>query len=105
MTNEPFDLSTNIIARLGLQNLSEEKRLELLEHMAQLVEKRVILRLMEAMSEEDAAAAEKLADQPEELLKFLASRVPDVSSVIAEETAALQNELILNAASSGAAEA
>ncbi len=97
MANEPFDPNENIIKKLGLEDLPEEKRVELLDRMAQLVEKRVILRLMEALNESDAAEAEKLADKPEELLAFMASKVPDVGAVIAEETQKVQNEILLSA--------
>ncbi len=97
MANASFDPNENIIAKLGLGDLPEEKRAELLDRMAQLVEKRVILRLMEALSEQDAAEAEKLADKPEELLAFMASKVPDIGAVIAEETEKVQKEIILSA--------
>jgi hypothetical protein len=97
MANEPIDLlDDNVIRRLGIENLPEEKRLELLSRMTELVQKRVTLRLMENLSEADAAEAEKLADKPEELLAFMGSKT-DVGAVIQQETQKLKDELVLGA--------
>ena len=58
---DAFDLDQNIIAQLGLQDLPEEKRLALLDELAELVEKRVMIRLMEALPETDVPEADKIA--------------------------------------------
>jgi hypothetical protein len=92
MAEEAFDLKENIIAQLGLQELPEDKRAELLDQMAQLVERRVMLRLIDQLSEDDVAAIAELEERPEELLAFMAKKVPDISVLISEEAEKVKAE-------------
>jgi Protein of unknown function (DUF5663) len=87
------DLHQNLIAALGVQDLPEEQRLAIVDQAAALVEKRIFVRLMDSLPEEAVAEAEKLADKPEELLKFLAAQGPGIETVFAEETAKVVEEL------------
>lgn len=91
---DPFDLNENIIARLGLQDLPEEKRLSLLEDLGVLVQKRVTIRLMEALPDEDVQEADRLSGDPEALLAFLSSKVADVGTIIEEETEKVKEEML-----------
>ncbi len=93
MTDQEFDLKENVIAQLGLQELPENKRAELLDQMAQLVERRVMLRLIDALSEDDVIAIAELEEKPEELLAYMATKVPDITAIIAEETEKVKAEL------------
>lgn len=88
-----IDLSENIFSEMGLENLSDEKKLALLQQMTMLVEKRVMLRLIEALTDDEAIEAEKLADRPEELLEYLGSRVPNMDKIIAHETDIVREEI------------
>jgi len=97
MADQPLNMDDNIIKLLGIESLPEERRVEMLNRMTELVQKRVILRLMENLTEADAAQAEKLADRPEELLTFMASKSGNINDIIADETLKLKNELVLNA--------
>lgn len=96
MDNSDFKLDDNIIAKLGLQEMSEEQRLALLDQMAELVQKRAILRVMDSLPEEAIEEANRLADQPEQLLEFLGTKV-DIGQVILEETERLKGELVAEA--------
>lgn len=78
-----------------------ERRVAMLDKMTELVQKRVILRLVESLSSEDAAAAEKLADQPEKLLGFLMAKGNSMGDMLAEEVERVKAEMI--ASVSGAA--
>lgn len=93
MDNSDFKLDDNIIAKLGLQDMPEEQRLALLDQMAELVQKRAILRVMDSLPEEAIEEANRLADQPEQLLEFLGTKV-DIGQLILEETERLKGELV-----------
>jgi len=103
MANQPANTDDNIIKLLGLEALPEERRVEMLNRMTELVQKRVILRLMENLTEADAAEAEKLADRPDELLAFMSAKSGNVADIIADETAKLKNELVMGAGADEAA--
>jgi hypothetical protein len=98
MPNEAFNIDENIFHQLGLESLPDDRKAAMLDRLAELVEKRVILRLVESLSEEDSAEAEKLSESPDELLPFLASRAGgDIAQIITQEAEALKNELLLDA--------
>jgi hypothetical protein len=90
------NLNENIIARLGLESLPESDRLKFLERATELVQKRIILRLMENLAEEDVAEANRLAGKPDELLAFLASKTDDFAAALDEEIDAVKDELAIN---------
>ena len=94
MDNSAFSLDENIIAKLGLQDMSEEQRLKLLDQMADLVQKRAMIQVMEALPEECVEEANKLSDNPEKLMEFLGSKV-NFGEIILDETEKLKNELFL----------
>ena len=94
MDNSAFSLDENIIAKLGLQDMPEEQRLKLLNQMAELVEKRAMIRVMEALPEDDIEEANKLSNEPEKLMEFLGSKV-NFGEIILDETEKLKNELFL----------
>lgn len=94
MQDQDFDVKQNIIAQLGLQELPEDKRAELIDQMAQLVERRVMLRLIDQLSGEDIAAITELEEKPEELLAFMAQRVPDITAIVAEEADKVKVEAV-----------
>lgn len=96
MPSLPFNVEDNIIKMLGVRSLTEEKRVRLVEQMTDLVQKRVILRLMEMVTEQDAAEAVRISDDPEALMAFLGSKA-DLAEVVDQEVRRLKNELRLNA--------
>ena len=96
MGNSAFSLDENIIAKLGLQDMPEKQRLKLLDQMAELVEKRAMIKVMETLPEEDVGEANKLADNPEKLMEFLGAKV-NFGEIILDETEKLKNELFLQA--------
>jgi hypothetical protein len=95
--NEPFDLKQNIITLLGLQALPEDKRRNLVVQMAELVEKRVILRLMETLTDKQAMEAEKMTNKPDQILDFLIKSGADVPAMLREEAGRVKNEVVADA--------
>lgn len=96
MANEPFDLSKNLITMLGLESLPEERRLSILQTASELVQKNILIRLMENLSDEDAAEGEQLGDDPEKFLAFLVEKSGlDLMELVNDEVEKLKNGLRL----------
>lgn len=86
-----IDSKKNIITMLGLESLSEDKRLAILEKAVELVEKRVSARLLERLDEPALAQAGKLSGDA--LAAFFAEHVPDMGQIMEEETERVRGEL------------
>ncbi len=86
-------LSQNLINLLGLELLSQDKKMEILERAMELVEKRVMLRVLDELKAKDAKAAEEAASSGK-MLDFIQARVPNLVEIIAEETARVKIELM-----------
>jgi hypothetical protein len=94
MADATFDPKDNIIALLGLEDLPDEDKISMVERMSDLVQKRTILRVMEALSDDDAKAAEAIADEPERLMAFLGTKA-DMGAILSQEVDRLKNELLI----------
>ena len=79
-------LEQNIIAALGLASLPDERKAALFDKMAQLVEKNLLVRIMEGLSEVDAKEFEAVAKgTDEEKVKFLMDKYPNFAEMMQEE--------------------
>ena len=89
------DIQKNILAELELLPLPEEKKVALLNKMVELVQKRLLLRIVDSLSEEDAAELEKIAeDDKDRLFQFLQKRIPeDIEAMVQEEVNRVRQEL------------
>lgn len=91
----PMDLlNENIIALLGLEALPDEEKVAMIEKMTDLVQKRVILRVMDLLAEEDAAKMAEMEKNPEEVIAFIAEKVPNFDQIMQEEIVRLKQEMI-----------
>ena len=92
-------LKQNIIESLGLSSLPEERQAALIEKLSELVEKRVTLRIIEGISEEDARYfAENVADKgDEEKGKFLMEKFPNFLEMVQEEIEKVKSEVLADA--------
>ncbi|MEI7740961.1 MAG: hypothetical protein WCJ29_00470 [bacterium] len=95
MPNDSGVQSGNIINQLNIVALSEDDRVKIIQDTSDLVMKRVIIRLMEALPTDQVAKANELADNPDELFNFLAGFVPNIQVVIDEETEKVKSGLTL----------
>lgn len=96
MAHEPFDLSKNLITMLGLESLPEKRRIAILQTASELVQKRMLIRLMEDLSDEDASESEQFGDDPEKLLAFLVEKSGlDLMELVNDEVEKLKNGLRL----------
>ena len=79
-------LEQNIIAALGLASLPDERKAALIDKMAQLVEKNLIVRIMEGLSEADAKDFEAVAKgTDEDKVKFLMAKYSNFAEMMQEE--------------------
>lgn len=93
MPNDAF--KDNLMVQMGLQQLPDDKKAALLDSMSELVEQRVLLRLMNQLSDEDGKAFEALPkDDTETKIAFLQEHVPDVAAIMDEEIMAVRSDLV-----------
>jgi hypothetical protein len=69
----------NIIAILGIENLPDERKVVILDKMTNLLEKRLLAKMIASLSETDQ---EKLAEvlekkQPQEIQEFISQHFPN----------------------------
>ena len=93
MPNDTF--KDNLMVQMGLQQLPDDKKISLLNSMSGLVEQRVVLRLMESLSDEAGKAFESLPkDDTNVKIAFLQEHVPNVVEIIDEEIQKVRQEMI-----------
>lgn len=88
-------LEQNIITVLNLQALDDEKKIALIDKMAEVVQKRLTLRVLDEMSEQDKNEFEKILDSsPDNVSEFLQKVFPNFLEMVQEEVVRLKKELI-----------
>jgi hypothetical protein len=96
---QPQDLiEGDIFELLGLQNLSEEEKEDIMAKIIEGLQSRVVLRIDDLVGEEDRKKFYDLLDQSkdEEINSFLASKNINVPQITAEEALLQKNEIIQN---------
>ena len=94
MTNSQDLLNANIISALGLEALPMEEKQAMIEKMTDLLMKRVMLRVMDELSDEVLATMPKEGSNPEELVTFIADNVPTYDAIMQEELVKLKAEVL-----------
>jgi hypothetical protein len=96
MTQNSDVLRKNIIVELGLQDLPQDRKLDLLGKMSDLIQKRVLLRAIKRLSVEEKEKFDELLgkDNPLELYRFLISKVPDIDQITDEEVISFKEEVV-----------
>lgn len=87
-------LNENIIGLLGLEALPDEEKLSLLNKMSELVWKRVLLRIMERFSEEEARELEAILNDEEKVFQYLSDKSPDFLDILKEEIVKIKAEMV-----------
>lgn len=88
-------ISTNIITHLGLHNIDEAQRLKLLAEIADLLQKQIMVRLIEFLNDEEIREFFHLLENNEdkELSKFLDEKVPHLEEIIYQEVGNLKQDM------------
>ena len=87
--------SENIIKILGIESLPDEQKIKIVEKIGDLVQKRLTLRLMESLSEEEGRDFEALLEKNDTqgVGAFMDKRLPNLADWVAEEVVKIKQEL------------
>lgn len=89
-------LSSNIIEELGIESLPDDKKAVLVASMIDLIQKRIVVRLIEGLSEDDLGKFADIVEtkDPEALAQFANSHGKNLEEITKEETIKLKSEMI-----------
>ncbi len=87
-------IKTNIITELNLEDLDNEKKIALIDKLAKLTERRVLLRILKGLTEEDIIEYEKIANNEDSKIKYLEQRIPDFINILQDEVVEVKKELL-----------
>ena len=87
----------DLIEELGLENLSQEQQEKVLSDMGEIIQQRVMLRIIEQLSDRDkdefVKRLEEKKDRTEEIENFIRAKVPEVDDIMMEEISAYKKEI------------
>lgn len=88
-------ISKNIVTHLGLHHIAEPQRLKLLGEIADLLQKQIMVRLIEFLSDDDIRQFFHMLEHNEdkELSKFLDEKVPNLEEIIYQELGNIKRDL------------
>ncbi|MEK9152593.1 MAG: hypothetical protein AAB692_04460 [Patescibacteria group bacterium] len=87
----------NIFAAMGLEGLPPERKAAMLEKMAELVEKRFLLKVMDSLTDSDLEQVAKLADKADEMWGYIASK-KNLDAILLDEINAVKTEMLMQSA-------
>ena len=90
-TPTPNQAELDLLKKLSLSDLAEDKKNEILQQLDELVETRVALAISEKLSEEANTQLDNMVETsgPEQILNFIKQHIPDYDEMvgkIAEDT-------------------
>ena len=92
-------LPKETIAEWGLQNLPPEKQIEMVDRIGRLIYQAVLVRSLDILSEKEQAEFDLILDEdtttPQDVLVFLARKIPTFESLVAEERQKLKEEVLV----------
>ena len=96
MSNQILIKCEDMIKVLGLGGLSKEKQYEIIEEMSEIISDRVLLKVMDKISKDDAIKVNKMIESNDlsGVDEFLDSKVPDFSNILQEELNIFKEEMI-----------
>lgn len=88
-------VTEGIIKLLGIGTLSDEQKIRILERSADLIEGRLMIRLMDSLTDDKREQLGKILsdNKPGELDTFIAQEAPDFEDWLVDETNQLKTEL------------
>jgi len=91
----PTQIEENILQELGIADLPSERQEEVLTAMTEAVLKRLMLRLIGAMGEEQKKQFEEIANagDQEKISQFLAANISNYETLIKEEVASFKKDM------------
>lgn len=87
-------LQENIITLLGIESLPEERKAVILEMMSDLIQRRVMLRVMDVLSDEDKDKMSEIEADADRAAAFIAEKVPNLEEIVKEEVLKSKQDLL-----------
>jgi len=89
-------LEEDLFKLLNIEDADDQKKLEILQTLTNTVDARVVNRIAETLSEEDAEQFGKLAEHgdQEALVKFLVDKEIDLPAIVSEEATRARVEFV-----------
>lgn len=86
---------TNLIKELGLEDLAEERQLNLLNLMTEAILKRITINVLENLSEADRKEFDKVREtnDPNQIHDFLKSKIPNYDKMAKETIEEFKKEM------------
>lgn len=87
-------LQKNLITELGLENLPDDKKEELILKIGGLIQQNVLLRILNELGEKDKDEFDKVLaeENDEKTLAFLQSKISNFDELVKEEVAKFKEE-------------
>jgi len=85
----------NLIQELGLEDLPEEKQIELLTSMTRVLIKRITLEVLEKLTEAERKEFDKVreSDDPEKVAKFLRDKIKNYDEMVEQIVKDFKNDM------------
>lgn len=89
-------LQKNLIEELGLQDLPEDKKEELILKIGGLIQQNILLRILNELAEKDKDEFDKVLaeENDEKTLTFLQSKISNFDELVKEEIAKFKEEAV-----------
>ena len=92
-------LSKDMVAEWGLGKLPEIKQVEMVDRIGRLLYQAILVRSLDILSEKEQTEFDLLLDEdattPEDVLKFLATKIPTFEQMRQEEVNKLKGDLFV----------
>jgi hypothetical protein len=93
-------LPKETIAEWGLQSLPEEKQVEMIDRIGRLIYQAVLVRSLDLLSDNEQDELDEMLNHdttgPQEVLVFLAQKIPTFEQMRLEEVAKLKDEVLVS---------
>ena len=86
-----------IFEELKIENLSDEEKTDFLARAGELLQKRILLRIIDSMNEREQEEFEKFLEEEtsqEKINQYLEEKVPNLEEIIKEETEAMRKDIL-----------
>ena len=92
-------LSKDVIAEWGLEDLPEEKQMDIVDRLGKLIYQAILVKSLDILSEKEQTELDLLLDEDattsQDVLAFLQSKIPTFDKLILEERAKLKEDLFV----------
>ncbi len=86
-------LNANIIQLLGLEALPDDRKAAILDQTSDLIQRRIMLRVMDELKDEDKDKMLEIEKDSESLANFMADKVPNLEKITQEVVLEVKKEL------------